>query len=213
MFVSSKNIISCVLCSACLFLLSASCSFTKNISKGSAVNIVPVVSACASNSINTTVFRKNSLVTRGDTQFIAYYNAAGYVMLGKRKLDESKWQLKQTQYKGNIADAHNIISIMVDGDGYLHIAWDHHNNRLHYARSVQPGSLELGEQISMTGKGEDRISYPEFYRLANGNLLFFYRDAPFDPEISISTANSMQGMDAFSLPSTRSYGISLRATF
>ncbi|MGV3502614.1 MAG: SusC/RagA family TonB-linked outer membrane protein [Adhaeribacter sp.] len=49
--------------------------------------------------------------------------------------------------------------------------------------------------------------------LISRNLLFLYRDAPFDPEISISTANSMQGMDAFSLPSTRSYGISLRATF
>ncbi|MDQ3291381.1 MAG: SusC/RagA family TonB-linked outer membrane protein [Bacteroidota bacterium] len=45
------------------------------------------------------------------------------------------------------------------------------------------------------------------------NLLFFYRDAPFDPEISISTANGMQGMDAFNMPSTRSYGVTLRATF
>jgi hypothetical protein len=97
-------------------------------------------------------------------------------VLGKRKLGENKWQLKRTPYQGNTSDAHNIISIMVDGEGYLHIAWDHHNNPLHYCRSNQPGSLELTEQMPMTGKFEKEVSYPEFYRMPDGNLLFFYRD-------------------------------------
>lgn len=38
-----------------------------------------------------------------------------------------------------------------------------------------PSTLELGEIIPMTGLKEDNVTYPEFYRLPDGNLLFFYR--------------------------------------
>lgn len=141
-----------------------------------AIKIISVDSGWAKNSVNTAVFRKNSLVSFRGTQYIAYYNEQGFVVLGKRKIGSSNWTLQQTAYKGNVADAHNVISIMVDGHGYLHMAWDHHNNRLHYTKSVGPGSLEMGEEQPMTGKHEDRVSYPEFYRLRDGNLLFFYRD-------------------------------------
>ena len=65
---------------------------------------------------------------------------------------------------------------MVDGDGYLHMSWDHHGHPLRYCRSKEPGSLELTEKMPMTGKKEGRVTYPEFYRLPDGNLLFLYRD-------------------------------------
>lgn len=45
------------------------------------------------------------------------------------------------------------------------------------------------------------------------NLLFFYKNAPFDPEVNIAPANGLQGLEAFNLPSTRSYGLTLRAGF
>lgn len=138
--------------------------------------IVKVDSGWSRNSINTTVFRKNSLTSFGSWQYIAYYNKSGFVVLAKRKLNDTKWTIKQTQYKGNVSDAHNVISIMIDGDGYLHMAWNHHNNHLHYAKSKTPGSLELTDEISMTGKQENKVSYPEFYRMPGGNLLFLYRD-------------------------------------
>lgn len=130
----------------------------------------------AHNSVNTVVFRKNSLVTWKDTQFIAFYNEQRFVIIGKRKLGTANWLLQQTVYKGNTADAHNMISIMIDGAGYLHLSWDHHNNALNYSRSKEPGSLELTDKVSMTGLNEKKVSYPEFYKLPDGNLLFFYRD-------------------------------------
>src|SRR5690606_25522334 len=73
----------------------------------------------AGNTINTAVFRKNSLVTHKNFQYISYYNPDGYLTLGKRKLNSCEWEIKQTPYKGNIRDAHNVISMMVDGKGYL----------------------------------------------------------------------------------------------
>jgi len=143
---------------------------------GTAVGLVDVAEGWANNSVNAVVFRKNSLVTHGDTQFIAFYDKDGYVVLGKRTLGATSWALKRSDYRGNAADAHNSISIMVDGAGYLHMAWDHHNHALRYVRSVGPGMLALTDKMAMLGKDESSVSYPEFYRLADGNLLFFYRN-------------------------------------
>ena len=49
--------------------------------------------------------------------------------------------------------------------------------------------------------------------LIGRNLFFFYKKAPYDPEQAMSTNNSMQSNDVFSVPSTRSYGINLKFTF
>jgi hypothetical protein len=65
---------------------------------------------------------------------------------------------------------------MVDGDGFLHLSWDHHNNSLHYCRSLEPESLEMGDMELMIGENETVVSYPEFYAMADGGLLFAYRD-------------------------------------
>jgi hypothetical protein len=139
------------------------------------VKVVPVDLGWANNSVNVAIFRKNSLVTWKATQFIAFYSPDKYVVLGKRKSDSKNWILKKTSLRGNSGDAHNIISIMADGDGFLHVAWDHHNTSLRYCRSIAPGSLELTSEMKMTGIEEQRVTYPEFYKLKNGNLIFFYR--------------------------------------
>lgn len=45
------------------------------------------------------------------------------------------------------------------------------------------------------------------------NLWMLYSKAPFDPESVASTGNYAQGIDYFMLPSTRSFGVSLKARF
>jgi hypothetical protein len=132
--------------------------------------------AWANNSVNTVIFRKNSMVTAQGYQYIAYYDTARYVVLGKRKSGDDKWQFSRTNYQGDANDAHKSISIIVDGAGYLHMAWGQHNNPLNYARSVSPGSLTLAAKQTMIGDSEQKLSYPEFYKLPDGDLLFFYRD-------------------------------------
>lgn len=49
--------------------------------------------------------------------------------------------------------------------------------------------------------------------LIGRNLFFFYKKAPYDPEQSMSTGNSMQSNEVFSMPATRTYGINLKVTF
>lgn len=144
--------------------------------KQQGVRISEVADGWAANSVNAVVFRKNSLVTHEGSQYIAFYDATGRVVLGKRRSGGAQWQLVPTQYLGNARDAHNSISIMVDGAGTLHVAWDHHNGPLRYARGTAPGALTLGPQEAMTGRNEKSVSYPEFYRSPQGGLLFLYRD-------------------------------------
>ncbi len=162
-----KNIYKCFLCG--LFIISLSlCTAQKKVQ-------TDVGYGWSSNSVNTVKFRKNALTTFKHVQFIAYYDEKGTLVLGKRKLNSSTWDIVKTTYKGNVKDAHNDISIAVDGNGYLHVSWDHHNTKLRYAKSKQPLSLDLGKEEPMTGLEEKMVTYPEFYNLPNGNLLFFYR--------------------------------------
>ncbi len=130
----------------------------------------------AETQVNTVIFRKNALISQAGTQYIAYYDSSGTVILGKRRLGQDDWTLQKTPFRGNVQDAHNSISLMADGDGYLHMAWDHHGDPLRYARSKAPGSLELELLPAMVGTHEQRVTYPEFYRLPGGDLLFLYRD-------------------------------------
>jgi hypothetical protein len=74
-----------------------------------------------------------------------------------------------------VTDAHNSISIIADGKGILHLTWGHHNIPLNYCKSIAPGSLDLTDKMQMTGLNEQKITYPEFYNLPNGGLLFFFR--------------------------------------
>ena len=130
----------------------------------------------ARTAVNATIFRRNSVVSDDHYQFAAYYDEEKNVVLARRPVGTDVWETVKTQYAGNTSDAHNVISIMIDGDGYLHMSWDHHVNELRYCRSVEPHSLTLSDKLPMTKHKEDKVTYPEFYRLSDGNLLFFYRD-------------------------------------
>lgn len=136
----------------------------------------PIARGWAKNQINTVVFRKNSLTSHGKYQYAAFYNEVGKVVLAKRSLGSARWDIRETQYVGDVKDAHKSISIAVDRSGFLHVVWNQHNSRLQYCRSRQPGSLELSAEMPMLGDKENSVTYPEFYNLPHGDLLFFYRD-------------------------------------
>lgn len=45
------------------------------------------------------------------------------------------------------------------------------------------------------------------------NLFFFYKAPPFDPEITLNTLISDQALDNFTIPSTRTFGVSFKINF
>src|SRR4051812_34178577 len=90
-----------------------------------APRIIPITEGWAKNQVNAVIFRKNSVTTFGQFQFVAFYDGNSNVVLAKRRLGSTKWQIRPTQFTGNTSDAHNSISLAVDGRGFLHLAWSH----------------------------------------------------------------------------------------
>ena len=68
----------------------------------------------ANNSVNTVIFRKNSLVTYHNVQYAAYYDNEQFVVLAKRRIGQTHWITSRTIYKGDAADAHKTISIIME---------------------------------------------------------------------------------------------------
>ena len=77
------------------------------------------------------------------------------------------------------------------------------------ATNIRLRELSLGYNIA------ENIKWISSIRLAfvARNLFIVSKKAPFDPEVSLSTGNGVQGIDAFGLPTTRSLGVSLKVGF
>ena len=81
-----------------------------------------------------------------------------------------------------------------------------------YSRTnVRLGQFVLGYNLDVKKLGLP-VKAASF-SLIGRNLFFFYKKAPYDPEQAMSTNNSMQSNEVFSLPATKSYGFSLKVTF
>ena len=153
-----------------LLALAASCAVKPDCS------LQRIGEGFAATTVNTCVFRGASVTSDGYYRAAAFYDADSYVNIAFQKQGSDTWDVTRTQYKGHTADAHNVISIALDGEGFLHMAFDMHSAPLKYCRSLEPYSAVMGEFQPMTGTGEADVTYPEFHRLSNGDLLFFYRD-------------------------------------
>lgn len=131
--------------------------------------------AYAATSVNTAIFRASAVTSDDKWQYAAYYDGEGRVVLARREVNGEEWEKLITPYKGRPEDAHNVISIGLDGQERLHVAFDHHGDRLRYFTTAA-GQLDAGELREMTGRGEDNVTYPEFYPADGGDLIFVYRD-------------------------------------
>ena len=145
----------------------------------------------AGSAINSIAFAQNNLITVGDQQFISYYrrhatdskhSANNTVVVARRSLGESVWEIFPTNfYSFNIDDTHNVISMAIDGDGFLHMSWGMHAHSLLYAKSdasvtgTAPITMVSLGKDGMTGQ-EKKVTYPKFQTLPDGDVVFLFRD-------------------------------------
>ena len=117
-----------------------------------------------------------ALLTHPPYQFVAFYNTRHRLTVAQRKLDDRKWTfIELPDVTG--WDSHNYIALTADDDGYLHLCADMHVAPLKYFRTTTPWDPSTFKRIDrMTGVDEERCTYPQFLRGANGKLLFTYRD-------------------------------------
>tara|TARA_R110002050_G_scaffold290412_1_gene444108 strand:- start:1829 stop:5179 length:3351 start_codon:yes stop_codon:yes gene_type:complete len=77
------------------------------------------------------------------------------------------------------------------------------------ATNIRLREFQIGYNLPLTNEFIKKLNLSFVGR----NLFFFYKKAPFDPEISVNTSPTSEGISSFSQPQTRSFGISLRAIF
>ena len=130
------------------------------------------------------------VLTDGDRQYVAYYNADRRMVVGHRTLTESQFTTlvlpsesdqppRRSRQTSTIQgwDSHNYITMAVDREGHVHLSGNMHVDPLLYFRTEKPGDVTTMKQIkTMVGPQEDRCTYPKFTTAPGGELLFHYRD-------------------------------------
>lgn len=144
----------------------------------------------AGSAINAFAYAQDNLLTVGEQQFISYYRrhasdpgdpANNTVLIARRTLGGADWEIFPTDFLSvNINDTHNVISMAIDGNGVLHMAWGVHGHTLLYAKSTASvlgdapiEMMSLGRN-GMTG-AESSVTYPKFQTLPDGDVLFLFR--------------------------------------
>ncbi len=106
------------------------------------------------------------------------------MVIVKRNLNSQSIEHQVIEGEFDVNDAHNVISLGIDPEGFLHISYDHHGDPLHYRRSLQVMDITgWTEEISMTGVLEDHVTYPYFIMAPEdvsdqnsaGRFYFMYR--------------------------------------
>ncbi len=142
-----------------------------------------------SSSINTVNFVHNALHTENGQQFIAYYyrhatNAGdpnnNRIVIARRNVDTNLWQMFFTTFTANaITDGHDVAAFGIDGNGFMHLSWGMHGDAFHYAKTTTSvfgtNIIVFGPDTTMTGN-ENSVTYPQWLRLPNGDLLYFFRE-------------------------------------
>lgn len=143
----------------------------------------------ADDRVNPTSYRYDAIASvdlAGTVyQAVSFWNADGYMVLGKRVLDGA-WTLYTYDGSGGLptisvtpGDNHHVISIGLDPDGFLHAAYNMHGDPLLYRKSsaaIDSWTGGLGAAGSMTGSDDDTVTYPTFLNDPSGSLYFLYRN-------------------------------------
>ena len=101
----------------------------------SPAHITKIGLSWATNTINTVIFRHHGILSIKGLQFTAFYTDDGKLRIVKRNLGTSEVDFFDIPGNFNLIDAHNSISIVIDGKGYLHISYDQHSGGLAYRRN------------------------------------------------------------------------------
>jgi len=80
---------------------------------------------------------------------------------------------------------------------------------IYSASNVRLREVSLGYSLPLKGAYVKALKLS----LVGRNLAYIYKKAPFDPELTMSTGNGLSGVDVFSLPATRSFGLNVNVSF
>ena len=132
-------------------------------------------------SVNAAPWVQDNVTTDSGVQYAVWSDDSGHPLVGKRTLPYGEWSTFDLHgVAGNPlsspteADGHNTYAIAVDSAGYIHVAGNMHDDALRYVRSTNPRDITTWATAAMVGD-ETSVTYPQFVRMPNGELLCFLR--------------------------------------
>lgn len=164
-FITDKNIcLKYFLCIALFFLFSCT-DFKTNL----------ILIDHNSSYLNSVPFSTPIATYKGNI-YVSYVNDKLEVVVAKSP-DHGKTWSKNIIHTGSWNDAHNISSLGIDSQGFIHVAYDMHDNPLKYAVSKKPEDITSFQFLhKMTGQQEEVVTYPHFYLSPSNDLWFLYRE-------------------------------------
>lgn len=119
-----------------------------------------------------------SVTTARGFEYAIYVGSDARAYIAQRPVDSPDWDITSLESIFGIqgADGHNYYSVGVDSNGYVHVSGNMHAQALLYAKSAAPDSIASFATAAMVGAQEDAVSYPDFQNLADGTLIFVYRN-------------------------------------
>lgn len=118
-----------------------------------------------------------AMVADDDRIFVGYYDGNRVLTLASRLLSGGEWSFQAFPSKIGW-DSHKYIALALDGHGRLHMAANMHVTPLNYYVMEEPGRIDMMKRARflVEPEQEDRVTYPEFLRLPDGDLIFKFRD-------------------------------------
>ena len=116
---------------------------------------------------------------------------AGYVLLEGRRIEDVKRFYK------------NVVGGRAGVTEYY----------MYDATNIRLRELSLSYRLPVNWIQQMKIFHEIQLSFVGRNLFFFYKKAPFDPDLVLSTGNDNQGIDVYGMPTTRSLGFSIKCDF
>jgi hypothetical protein len=117
-----------------------------------------------------------SLITHGDQQFAAFYDATERMTVGVRSLSSNTWKLVVLPTTLGW-DSHNYVAMAIDSGGFVHVSGNMHDVPLIYFRTTRPLDIDSFQQVPtmVETATETACTYPQFFADPAGALVFAYR--------------------------------------
>lgn len=122
------------------------------------------------------------LVTQGEDQLVAYYNATRNMVVAHRKTSTAQafygtvWNYRQLDTMLGW-DNHNDVVVAISDDGHFHVLGNMHADRMVYYKTRYAGEVRSLERVEVMvdPQIERRVTYPNFLRGADGTLFLQFR--------------------------------------
>ena len=118
-----------------------------------------------------------SLLTHGEDQYVAYYDADRVMTVAHRRLGSDVWRRVHLDSRLEW-DSHNYVVMAVDAGGHLHVSGNMHVDPLVYFREAVAGVVSTLERVPtlIDPAVEARVTYPAFLTAPDGAMVFTFRD-------------------------------------